>query len=90
MNDPTKIVLRPATALDAATIAIVMRAALGSFSWMPVIHTPDEDLAFIREIVLSRQQVTVAEAGTGIVGFIALSGDWVNSSISTPPGRGKA
>ncbi|WP_280813933.1 MULTISPECIES: hypothetical protein [unclassified Mesorhizobium] len=31
MNDPTKIVLRPATALDAATIAIVMRAALGSF-----------------------------------------------------------
>jgi GNAT superfamily N-acetyltransferase len=89
LNDPTKIVLRPATALDAATIAIVMRAALGSFSWMPVIHTPDEDLAFIREIVLSRQQVTVAEAGTGIVGFIALSGDWVEQLYLDPAWTGQ-
>ncbi|MER9463978.1 MULTISPECIES: GNAT family N-acetyltransferase [unclassified Mesorhizobium] len=89
MNDPTKIVLRPATALDAATIAIVMRAALGSFSWMPVIHTPDEDIAFIREIVLSRQQVTVAETGTGIVGFIALSGDWVEQLNLEPAWTGQ-
>lgn len=77
MHDPAKVTLRPATGSDAAAIARLTRAALGSFDWMPVIHTPDEDLAFIRDMVLPRQLVTVAEAGERIVGFIAINGEWV-------------
>lgn len=56
---------------------------------MPVIHTPDEDLAFIRDIVLLRQQVTVAEAGETIVGFIAVSGDWVEQLYLDPDWAGQ-
>ncbi|WP_192181774.1 GNAT family N-acetyltransferase [Mesorhizobium amorphae] len=89
MNDPAKVTLRPATGSDAAAIARLMRAALGSFDWMPVIHTPDEDLAFIRDIVLPRQLVTVAEAGTGIAGFIAVSGDWVEQLYLDPAWTGQ-
>ncbi len=66
-----------------------MRAALGSFDWMPVIHTPAEDLAFIRDIVLPRQRVTVAEAGNDIVGFIAVSGEWVEQLYLDPAWTGK-
>ncbi|MER9526486.1 GNAT family N-acetyltransferase [Mesorhizobium sp. M0292] len=39
--------------------------------------------------MLSRQQVTVAEAGTGIVGFIALSGDWVEQLYLDPAWTGQ-
>ncbi len=89
MNDPTQVLLRPAIGSDAAPIAKLMRAALASFDWMPVIHTPAEDLAFIRDIVLPRQQVTVAEAGKEIVGFIAVSDDWVEQLYLDPAWTGQ-
>jgi len=83
------IFLRPALASDAASIAKLMRASLGSFDWMPVIHTPAEDFAFIRDIVLPRQLVTVAEAGKEIVGFIAVNGDWVDQLYLDPAWTGQ-
>jgi ribosomal protein S18 acetylase RimI-like enzyme len=89
MSDPAKFALRPAIGSDAAAIAKLMRAALGSFDWMPVIHTPAENLAFIRDIVLPQQQVTVAEAGEEIVGFIAVSGDWVEQLYLDPAWTGQ-
>ena len=88
-TQPADIILRPANSSDSAAIARLMRAALGSFSWMPVIHTPDEDLAFIRDVVLPRQQVTVAEAGEEIAGFIAVSGDWVEQLYLDPAWTGQ-
>ncbi|TPI66486.1 GNAT family N-acetyltransferase [Mesorhizobium sp. B3-1-3] len=77
MSDRTEITLRPAIGSDAATIARMMRASLNAFEWMPVLHTPAEDLFFIRDILLPNQQVTVAETNGRIVGFIAVSGEWV-------------
>ncbi|MER8852533.1 hypothetical protein NKH94_13135 [Mesorhizobium australicum] len=90
MSDRTKITLRPAIDSDAAAIATMMRASLNAFDWMPVLHTPEEDLFFIRDVMLPWQQVTVAEAGEEIIGFIAVNGDWVDSSISIRPGQDKA
>jgi ribosomal protein S18 acetylase RimI-like enzyme len=89
MSDAAKAVLRPAESSDAGAIAKVMRAALGSFDWMPVIHTPAEDFTFIRDIVLPRQQVTVAEAGKEIVGFIAIGGEWVEQLYLDPAWAGQ-
>ncbi|MET2830093.1 GNAT family N-acetyltransferase [Mesorhizobium shangrilense] len=89
MSDTAKVLLRPAIGSDAAAIAKIMRAALGSFDWMPVIHTPAEDLAFIRDIVLPRQQVTVAQTGEKIVGFIAVSGEWVEQLYLDPAWTGQ-
>lgn len=88
MNDPAKVMLRPAIDLDASAIARLMRASLNAFDWMPVLHTPEEDLFFIRDIVLPRQKVTVAETGSAIVGFIAVSGDWVEQLYLDPAWTG--
>jgi GNAT superfamily N-acetyltransferase len=55
---------------------------------MPTVHTPEEDLAFIGEHVLPRQRVTVAEADGGIVGFIAVSGEWVEQLYLHPSWTG--
>ncbi|WP_245307274.1 hypothetical protein [Mesorhizobium sp. SEMIA 3007] len=87
---PVDTILRPAIGSDAAAIATMMRAALSSFDWMPVLHTPEEDLFFIRDIVLPRQQVTVAEAGKVIAGSLPSAAIGWSSSTSTRPGRGKA
>jgi ribosomal protein S18 acetylase RimI-like enzyme len=86
---PVDIILRHATNSDAAAIARLMRAALGSFDWMPVIHTPADDLVFIRDVVLPRQRVTVAEAGKNVAGFIAVSGDWVEQLYLDPVWTGQ-
>jgi GNAT superfamily N-acetyltransferase len=83
------VALRPAAGSDARDIARIMRAALGSFAWMPTVHTPDEDLAFISGTVLPLQRVTVAETGEGIVGFIAVHGDWVEQLYIDPAWTGR-
>ena len=89
MSNPAKVTLRPAIGSDAAAIATMMRASLNAFDWMPVLHAPEEDLFFICDMVLPRQQVTVAEAGSEIVGFIAVSGDWVEQLYLDPAWTGR-
>ena len=81
--------LRPATGSDARDIARIMRAARESFAWMPTVHTPDEDLAFISGTVLPLMHVMVAETGEGIVGFIAVHGEWVEQLYIDPAWTGR-
>jgi ribosomal protein S18 acetylase RimI-like enzyme len=89
MSIAAKVVLRPAMSSDAGAIAKIMRAALASFDWVPVMHTPPEDLAFINGVVLLRHHVTVAEAGGTIAGFIAVSGEWVEQLYLGPGWNGR-
>ena len=48
---------------DAAAVAAVFIPSLESLTFLPVLHTHDEDRAFIRE-VLVRNEVLVAEEDT--------------------------
>ncbi|WP_163270796.1 GNAT family N-acetyltransferase [Chelativorans alearense] len=86
---PREIVLRPGRQADADEIARVMRSALSSFDWMPVVHTPEEDRAFIRGHVLQHQKVTIAEAGGETLGFIAVEGEWVEQLYLKPGWTGR-
>ncbi|MBZ9817520.1 GNAT family N-acetyltransferase [Mesorhizobium sp. CA7] len=85
----SNILLRPAIASDAAAIAKLMRASVNAFDWMPVLHTPEEDLFFIRDILLPEQQVAVAETAECIVGFIAAKGEWVEQLYLDPAWTGQ-
>jgi GNAT superfamily N-acetyltransferase len=82
------VVLRPAEANDAADIARILRAALAAFDWMPQLHTPDEDLYFVRHVLLTEQLVSVATIGDGIVGFVAVKGDWIEQLYLDPAWTG--
>ncbi|MEX4005902.1 GNAT family N-acetyltransferase [Neoaquamicrobium sediminum] len=53
-----------------------------------MLHTPDEDLAFISGRVLPNQTVTVAEAKGRIVGFIAVEGEWIEQLYLDPDWTG--
>ncbi len=83
------VVLRPAKASDAHDIARILRAALAAFDWMPQLHTPDEDLGFVRHVLLAEQHVTVATVEYNIVGFAAVDGDWLTQLYVDPAWAGR-
>jgi ribosomal protein S18 acetylase RimI-like enzyme len=84
-----EIRLRAAVPADAEAISAVLRASLAAQGWMPALYTPQEDLAFIRDIVLPHQAVTVAEADDRIIGFIAIKRDWIDQLYLAPGWTGQ-
>jgi GNAT superfamily N-acetyltransferase len=62
---------RPATADDVAAIAQVFSPSFGLLTFLPMLHTEEEDRWFIENVVLKEWAVTVAEGDMGIVAFLA-------------------
>ncbi|HEY9789019.1 MAG TPA: GNAT family N-acetyltransferase [Candidatus Obscuribacterales bacterium] len=74
------IKIRRAIPEDAPQIALLMAKSLrDSLPFLPVIHTAEEDLQYIKSKVLPNNQVFVAHNEQDqIVGFIAFDEEWVN------------
>ncbi|MEO1662787.1 MAG: GNAT family N-acetyltransferase [Pseudomonadota bacterium] len=71
--------LRNADTRDAIRIAKLHRLARSvAMPWLPVVHSPEEDLVFFSEIVLPNENVRIVEIENDIAGFIAFCGDWLN------------
>ncbi len=76
---------RAATATDAPEIARILRAARDqAMPWLPRVHTPDEDLWFVRHRVLASSDVRIAGDGQTLSGFIARRDDWVDHLYVDP------
>jgi len=72
-------VLRPATLNDAPRIAEIHAASrAAAMPWIPVLHSPEEDLWFYRTIVIPKQRVSVCEVNRIIIGFSATSDGWLH------------
>ncbi len=70
---------------DAASVARLHRAArAAAMPWLPVIHTPEEDVAFFETKVIPAAQVTVCEEAEGIVAFMAIRRGWVDHLYVAP------
>jgi ribosomal protein S18 acetylase RimI-like enzyme len=52
--------------------------------YLPVLHTPAEDLEFFSGQVLRSDTVWVAECASGIVGFCAFGNGWLNHLYVMP------
>lgn len=82
--------LRPATAADAQAIAGLLRTTFRiSLPFLPELHTPKEDLAFIADRVLPTSAVWVAEAGGEVAGFIAFRDSWIDHLYVHPDHQGR-
>jgi len=58
---------------DAATLAAILRRCFdAAMPWLPNLHTPDEDVRFLRDRVLRSEEVAVAEMDGRVAGFAAL------------------
>jgi putative acetyltransferase len=68
--------LRRAAPEDAPALTdIHVRARRECMSYLPENHTPQEILEWVREVLLTNEEVWVAERGGRVVGFLALSDD---------------
>ena len=75
---------RLATADDAAAIARVFSPSFRLLSFLPMLHTEEEDRWFIENVILKECVVTVAEGDKGIVAFLALQGEEVRMLYAHP------
>ena len=76
MND---LSLRMAESGDAPEIARLLRRTLATaLPYLPVLHTPEEDVAFISGHVLPTCAVWIAETEQ-IAGFIAFRFGWIDN-----------
>ena len=76
--------LRRATASDADAIVNVHWASFRLLTFLPMLHTIEENRRFIANVVLEECEVTVAEDRTGIVAFLARKGEEVRLLYTRP------
>jgi putative acetyltransferase len=72
-----RFTLRRATAFDADAIANVYYTSFRLLTFLPMLHTIEENRRFIANVILKECEVTVAEDESGIVAFLARQGEEV-------------
>jgi putative acetyltransferase len=83
------VILRPATPEDAAAIAVVHRLAMRiSLPFLPELHSPEEDLWFVRERLSANNTVWVAEVASEVTGYIAFHEGWIDHLFVHPDHHG--
>ena len=80
---------RLATPQDAGGIAAVFSPSFRLLTFLPVLHTQEEDRRFIENVVLKTCEVTVAEDDSGIVSFVARHGEEIRLLYTHPASIGK-
>ena len=87
---PAVMLRRPRGPQDAPEAARVHRASMrAAMPWLAVVHTPDEDLAWMRDTVFPTQSVWLACAGDAIVGVGAREGTRVMQLYVAPGWTGQ-
>jgi ribosomal protein S18 acetylase RimI-like enzyme len=82
--------LRPATPEDAVAIARVHRLATRvSLPFLPELHTPEEDLWFVRERLSANNTVWVAEVAGEVAGYVAFHDGWIDHLFVHPDHQGR-
>jgi putative acetyltransferase len=81
-------VIRTAVADDGPLIAALFRRSFGTLTFLPTLHTPDEDRAFFGRAV-EEQDVWVWEQDGRILGFTALGGRMLNHLYVEPEAQGR-
>jgi GNAT superfamily N-acetyltransferase len=81
-------VLRRATAADGPAIAVLFRRSFGTLSFLPTLHTPEEDREHFTRMAVEQEVWVWAEDGR-ILGFAALAGDEVPALYVDPDAQSR-
>jgi putative acetyltransferase len=84
----TRFRCRQATWDDAGGIAAVFSLSSRLLTFLPMLHTVEEDRRFIENVILKECEVIVAEGDPGIVSFLALNGEEIRLLYSHPDSIG--
>jgi GNAT superfamily N-acetyltransferase len=85
------LILRRAKPEDAAAIAGLLRHTFRvSLPFLPQLHTPQDDLWFVREQMLVKDEVWLAEDDLGVLlGFVAFREGWIDHLYIHPDHQGQ-
>ncbi len=88
------LTLRPATIEDALSVADVLSSSRRAFlPFAPAAHTDAEVRQWVRETLIPSGGVTVASAGSVVVGVLAIAADanasWVSQLFVAPGHTGR-
>jgi len=78
------ISLRDGRPDDAAQLGPLFTASRQVLDFLPALHTPDEDLAFIAGHILPNFRITVAELDGRIAGYMAEAPNWIEQLYLKP------
>jgi GNAT superfamily N-acetyltransferase len=82
--------LRRAVTRDADDIAAVFSSSYRLLTFLPMLHTPDEDRRFIGNTILTQCEVTIAETPAGeIASFLTREGEDIRLLYTHPRHIGK-
>ncbi len=56
--------------------------------WLPLVHSFEETVRFFADFVIPNQTVLVAVLEEGVVGFIAIEGEWIEHLYISPAHQG--
>jgi ribosomal protein S18 acetylase RimI-like enzyme len=72
------VVIRRATGEDAGAIAeIHLQSRRIAMPWLPVVHTDEETHAWVARVLLTNEEVWVADLNGVVIGYAALSPGWL-------------
>ena len=80
--------IRPAVSEDSRQIAALFRRSYGTLTFLPTLHTPDEDRRHFSRL-LENAEVWVAEEDGSLLGFAALEGDALELLYVEPGAQGR-
>jgi len=81
---------RLATMGDAPALAVILRTCFRvSLPFLPELHTPEEDLAYMTGRLASGDPVWVVDAEGAPAGFITLREDWIDHLYVHPDHQGQ-
>jgi ribosomal protein S18 acetylase RimI-like enzyme len=93
-RDPAEVVIRRATAADAAAVADVWLASFhAGLPTVRLAHSDDEVRGWVADVLIPGRETWVAEAGVGgaseIVGMMALTDEELDQLYLRPDWRGR-
>ena len=84
------MILRRAIPEDAEAVGEVLSTTRKiSLPFLPILHSPDEFVAFARERLIPHGVVWVAETDAGVVGVIAIREGWIDQLYVLPDHQGQ-
>jgi putative acetyltransferase len=79
------MIICKASSAEATAIAQIHRKARQkAMPWLPILHTPEQELWFFSTVVLPIENVLIAREETRPVGFISSHQGWLNHLYIAP------